>query len=125
MSRVRGLGTGPRTRRRWPTRAVRVGSNRTVVSPSCQVLVLCPHQVSVAVMACRPEAGCCQIAARSGRSEAELVPTAHHKLLERGRWCDLASVGCMIELESVDWQKASMRRTSPCVGERQDLGTCD
>jgi hypothetical protein len=44
-------GTGPRTRRRWPRRAVRTGSNRTVVSPSCQVLVLCPHHVSVPVTA--------------------------------------------------------------------------
>jgi hypothetical protein len=42
-------GTGPRTRRRWPMRAVRTGSNRTVVSPSCHVLVLCPHHVSVPV----------------------------------------------------------------------------
>jgi hypothetical protein len=44
-------GTGPRTRRRWPTRAVRTGSKRTVVPASSQVLVLCPHQVSVPVMA--------------------------------------------------------------------------
>jgi hypothetical protein len=46
-----GGGTGPRTRRRWPRRAVKTGSNRTVVPPSSHVLVLCPHHVSVAVTA--------------------------------------------------------------------------
>ena len=46
-----GGGTGPRTRRRWPSRAVRTGSKRTVVPPSRHVLVLCPHQVSVPVTA--------------------------------------------------------------------------
>ena len=71
-----GGGTGPRTRRRWPRRAVRTGSKRTAVSPSRQVQVPRPHQVSVAVMACRPEAGCCQITARYGRSEAQRVSTA-------------------------------------------------
>ena len=44
-------GTGPRIRRRWPSRAVRTGSNRTVAAPSSQVLVLCPHHVSVPVTA--------------------------------------------------------------------------
>ena len=47
-----GGGTGPRTRRRWPSRAVKTGSNRTVVPPSSHVLVLCPHHVSVGVTAC-------------------------------------------------------------------------
>jgi len=120
-----GGGAGPRTRRRWPTRAVRAGSNRTVVSPSCQVLVLCPHQVSVAVMACPPEAGCCQITARYGRSEAERVSTAEHRVVDSGTSSDLASVWCMIELEPVTWQEASMRHTSHCVEGRQELGTCD
>jgi hypothetical protein len=46
-----GGGIGPRTRRRWPRRAVRTGSNKTVVPSSCQVLVLCPHHVSDAVTA--------------------------------------------------------------------------
>jgi hypothetical protein len=46
-----GGGIGPRTRRRWPRRAVRTGSNRTVVPSSCQVLVLCPHHVRDAVTA--------------------------------------------------------------------------
>ena len=46
-----GGGSGPRTRRRWPSRAVRTGSNRTVVAPSRHVLVLCPHHVSVPVIA--------------------------------------------------------------------------
>jgi hypothetical protein len=46
-----GGGSGPRTRRRWPSRAVRTGSNKTVVPSSCQVLVLCPHHVSDAVTA--------------------------------------------------------------------------
>ena len=46
-----GGGIGPRTRRRWPSRAVRTGSNKTVVPSSCQVLVLCPHHVSDAVTA--------------------------------------------------------------------------
>src|SRR6478609_11760660 len=49
-------GTGPRTRRRWPRRAVRTGSNTTVVPPSCHVLVLCPHHVSVPVTARPPHA---------------------------------------------------------------------
>jgi hypothetical protein len=42
-------GTEPRTRRRWPSRAVRTGSNTIVASPSCHVVVLCPHHVSVPV----------------------------------------------------------------------------
>ena len=46
-----GGGIGPRTRRRWPRRAVRTGSNKTVVPSSCQVLVLCPHHVRDAVTA--------------------------------------------------------------------------
>jgi hypothetical protein len=46
-----GGGIGPRTRRRWPRREVRTGSNKTVVPSSCQVLVLCPHHVSDAVTA--------------------------------------------------------------------------
>jgi hypothetical protein len=64
-------GTEPRTRRRWPSRAVRTGSNRTVVSPSRHVLVLCPHHVSVPVTA--------QLARFSSRSGSGIGLDHHHR----------------------------------------------
>jgi hypothetical protein len=49
-------GVWPRTRRRWPTRAVRTGSNRKVVPLSCPVIALCPHHVTVPLTVYLPPA---------------------------------------------------------------------
>jgi hypothetical protein len=63
-------GTGPRTRRRWPRRAVRTGSNKTVVPLSSHVLVLCPHHVSVTVTAQRAGSAVAHWIERASRAVA-------------------------------------------------------
>jgi hypothetical protein len=87
-------GTWPRTRRRWPTRAVITGSNRKVVPLSCPVMVLWPHQVTVPVTACpsdaarallpragfRPSWRCGMPAARTSASRVAAVKPRHQSL---------------------------------------------
>ena len=99
-----GARNGPRTRRRWPSRAVRTGSNSTVVPPSRHVLVLCPHHVSVPVTArpARPSVrtlmgvglGASRAAAaapwsgRSGRSLSSGHPARWGRVKDLSPFCD-------------------------------------
>jgi hypothetical protein len=71
-----GGGIEPRTRRRWPSRVVRTGSNKTVVPSFCQVVVLCPHHVSDAVTARSARPAVWNWVDRAPRAAAPAFPPA-------------------------------------------------